>query len=456
MPAVEVLSTGGPVRGVGSPAEGDFYTRDELENIAAANRALAAQIKPPNKIGHSDAQSLVRNSALAVPTPGEMPAVGWLDGSTARVIDGKDGVDAVLVMDAKAVPHKFSQLVDVGAYRTRSVELSRITDQVTQKTYDWVVTGLAWLGAKLPAVQTLDDVVALYERAELDPPEDVRAYVVYAAAEGAVVWTPDSSFQALRDEVSQALNGGPTGGMIEPRFWVQDISVGADRALAHDYYGGDSVGYVIPFTRNADGSISISPSSDWQTVEEGWVAAAKEYARKNERAAESRSPMPEITLTDEQAAALREQLNVEGDVTPETLVEAATARANELAAAKTKAEETETRLNEAGDATTKVAELEKRVETSERKLFEAERDTTITTALREGRIDPADREKWEKRYESLGAEPTTELLSELPVNEDFSREFGSDEHGADDADGHSKEYAVEIARNAGVPVEQLI
>jgi hypothetical protein len=47
------------------------------------------------------------------------------------------------------------------------------------------VTGLAWLGAKLPAVQTLDDVVALYERAELDPPDNVRAYVVYAAAEGA-------------------------------------------------------------------------------------------------------------------------------------------------------------------------------------------------------------------------------------------------------------------------------
>jgi hypothetical protein len=118
-------------------------------------------------------------------------------------------------MDAKAVPKKFAQLVDAGAYRTRSAELSRITSQVTQKVYDWVVTGLAWLGAKLPAVQTLDDVVALYERAELDPPENVRAYVVYAAGE-TIVWAPDSSFRSLQDDVFEALNGPPTGGMNEP------------------------------------------------------------------------------------------------------------------------------------------------------------------------------------------------------------------------------------------------
>jgi hypothetical protein len=104
IPAVEVLSTGGPVHGVGSPPEGDYWTRDQLEAMAAAARELAAEIKPPNKIGHSDASRSLRNSALAVPTPGEMPAVGWLDGSTARVVDGDDGVEAVLVMDAKAVP----------------------------------------------------------------------------------------------------------------------------------------------------------------------------------------------------------------------------------------------------------------------------------------------------------------------------------------------------------------
>jgi hypothetical protein len=53
--------------------------------------------------------------------------------------------------------------MEKGAYRTRSSEIKRYASQVTEKSYDWVVYGLALLGNNTPAIQTLDDVYKLYE-----------------------------------------------------------------------------------------------------------------------------------------------------------------------------------------------------------------------------------------------------------------------------------------------------
>jgi hypothetical protein len=162
LPGVEILSTGGPVHGIGSPPEGDYWTPEQLRAIADANRELADELSPPAKIGHSS----------------DGPALGRL--RDVRVVGEK------LVADIKGVPRRFADLVRSGAYSSRSVELSRMTSQRTGKKFDFVVTGLAWLGDKLPAVRTLDDVHALYEgNAEL-----VRAYELS---------TPESG-EALVDE----------------------------------------------------------------------------------------------------------------------------------------------------------------------------------------------------------------------------------------------------------------
>lgn len=139
--AVEILSVGGPVHGRGSVAGGDFYGRADLRAIAAANRDLAGELKPPAKIGHA----------------GDAPAVGWLE--NIRVNETGDK----LLADVRRMPKGVASLIDVGAYRTRSVELSKVTSQVSGRTYELAVTGLAWLGGKMPAVRTLDDVVKLYE-----------------------------------------------------------------------------------------------------------------------------------------------------------------------------------------------------------------------------------------------------------------------------------------------------
>jgi hypothetical protein len=148
---VEVLSIGGPVRAIGSPPEGDHWTTDQLRAMVNAAKDLGDELKAPARLGH---RKIGESQAAALRVS---PAVGWLENQRLS----EDG--SKLLADIRKVPAKFAELVKAGAFRTRSSELSRMTSQKTGKTYDYVVSGLAWLGDKLPAVQTLDDVVALYE-----------------------------------------------------------------------------------------------------------------------------------------------------------------------------------------------------------------------------------------------------------------------------------------------------
>jgi hypothetical protein len=180
---VELLEAGVRIHGRGSPAAGDVYTVADLERMASASRELAGELHAPAKIGHG----------------GDQPAVGWLE--NLRVNGTK------LVADVTSVPRRFVELIENRAYRTRSVELSRVTSQRTGRTYDRVVTGLAWLGGKMPAVRTLDDVVKLYESDStvtrlLELPEpgssgSVDASINAAIADGRISRDEEDSWRRL-------------------------------------------------------------------------------------------------------------------------------------------------------------------------------------------------------------------------------------------------------------------
>jgi len=150
---VEILRTGGPIHGRLSPPQGDTYTTADLRELAAANAALAGEIRPVATIGHDR----------------DGPAVGRLE----RIRVSPDG--SRLLTDIVGMPRKFSELVTSKAYGSRSLELSRIVSQSTGRTYERVVSALAFLGGAMPAVHglrdvgDLGDVVALYELAERQP-----------------------------------------------------------------------------------------------------------------------------------------------------------------------------------------------------------------------------------------------------------------------------------------------
>lgn len=454
---VEILSAGGPVHGVGSPPEGDFWSRDELELIAAANRELADEVKGPNKLGHSDVQALLENSGVKPVTAGEMPAVGWLDGASFEVGE-RDGV-AKLFADVRAVPAKVADLIVKKAYRTRSVELSRVTSQSIiengkPKVYDWVITGLAWLGAKMPAVRTLDDIVALYEDQHLAAPEG-RCFVFYA--EGAIVWEPELGFQDLRDDVAEALNGPPTGGMNEPRFWVCDIATTLDKALVQDYLNGGDDGWVVPFTRGADDKITIAPSADWTPVEQGWVEAAREFEQRvtvRNRRADIRRDMPETTksYTDDQRRKFAEATGMELDKVTDEMLETA----------GVPVEETEPKKDlEADERFRSLEQTAKAADERSRKLeteLHAERRRNFVEGLvKDCKIEPGDTEKWEKRYDA-DPEAARSYAADLKVDEDLLRELGSDEENLDDdaLEAQNKSYEDDAATRLGIDREAII
>lgn len=175
---IDLLAAGGPYLGTGSAPGGDFYSVDDLQRFAANATALSGEVRIPIKLGHSPQQNLLRESGLL--DEHGAPAAGWIE--NVRVQGSK------LVGDAKRVPAKLAGLINVGAFRTRSVEQRKYVSQRTGKDHGWVIDGLALLGGKAPAVRTLDDIVALYSSdAELpsldgEPAEGVRTVTVKDAS----------------------------------------------------------------------------------------------------------------------------------------------------------------------------------------------------------------------------------------------------------------------------------
>jgi hypothetical protein len=201
IPGVDLLSTGGPIHGTGSPAGGDYFDEADLRAIADANRELADEVKIPIKIGHSRSQKLLKGSGLY---SDEMPAGGWVE--NIRVSGGK------ILGDYKRVPRKLAELMKAGAFRARSVEISRLSSQTKGgKQYPSVITAVALLGAKAPAVRTLDDILAWYsEDDDRDPSRDVaiddyrvEPILVYMAAAETEA-TADTSGMDTADSTTQA------------------------------------------------------------------------------------------------------------------------------------------------------------------------------------------------------------------------------------------------------------
>lgn len=155
------------------------WTVRDLQEIATAYSETKDDVHAPIKLGHDDSQKLV---------DGE-PAMGWLE-NIRRTGDR-------LIGDFIGVPDKLAKLISEGAYRARSVELQP-DFKVGEKTYKWLVTGVALLGAKLPAVSGLKDIVNLYESAHLDYNADYEL-VLYQESE-------DDDFDAELESIFERLN----------------------------------------------------------------------------------------------------------------------------------------------------------------------------------------------------------------------------------------------------------
>lgn len=116
------------------------FERRDVEEIARNFTTLHAYHKVPLKLGHNDEQPF---------TDGQ-PALGWV---TKAWVDG----EGKLMLRAEKVPDLVKRAINEGLYRKVSVELD-IDVEHKGKFYRYVLSGVALLGADLPAVNTLADL----------------------------------------------------------------------------------------------------------------------------------------------------------------------------------------------------------------------------------------------------------------------------------------------------------
>ena len=291
------------------------------------------------------------------------PAFGWV--SNPRVSD--DG--KTLLGDLVDVPRRLGEVVGRG-YRNVSVELRKNVKTPSGKTHPTVLSGLALLGASAPAVKGLDDLVALYASEPIpDTPTD-------GCEDGAVVTIS-------------------LGDALDPVTHT-DIPAPSPVACEGELDSPDRPG------REKEGEPSMA-FLDQAREKFGLPADASEDQLLERITALSESPAdPDTTVK-------AEETDVTGD--PDVAEP-------ELKSETVDAPETVTVSKAQWDElTAQVAEL-----AAERKAKHQEQ--VIEAALSEGRIAPAEREKWTTAL-SAAPEATETLLSSLAPRVNV-REQGSD------------------------------
>ena len=291
------------------------------------------------------------------------PAFGWV--SNPRVSD--DG--KTLLGDLVDVPRRLGEVVGK-AYRNVSVELRKNVRTPSGKTHPTVLSGLALLGAAAPAVKGLDDLVALYASEPIpDTPTD-------GCEDGAVVTIS-------------------LGDALDP---VTHADIPAPSPVACD---GEQDSPERP-GREKEGEPTVA-FLDQAREKIGLPADASEEQILERITALSEAP------ADPDTAVKAEETDVTGD--PDV-------SEPELKSETVDAPETVTVSKAQWDElTAQVSEL-----AAERKAKHQEQ--VIESALSEGRIAPAEREKWTTAL-SAAPEATETLLSSLAPRVNV-REQGSD------------------------------
>lgn len=206
---VEILETG--------THNGVAFTESDLDEMVANHAALAAYIKPPLKLGHDDAQILRGQK------DGD-PALGW--------VSRLQRVGSKLVATLANVPERLVDLMEKRRYRRVSSEVTLAFDQtgweknLQSGVRGKVLTGLALLGADLPAVATLDDLATLLasdtgKPLVIDGPDVVTF---------AVVASDPAQSHAIHRDVPEANKGEDRSTMDDAK--VAELQAALDAAKA--------------------------------------------------------------------------------------------------------------------------------------------------------------------------------------------------------------------------------
>lgn len=386
---------------------GHEWTDAELDEMVVNFHALKGVVDPPAKVGHSDHQELLEREGF--------PAVGWVENLY------REG--SKLVADFAKVPAKFAELLRAGAYRKVSSEIF-YTLKIGEQVYRNVLAGVAFLGEELPAVKTLDDIVALYRqdtRLVFDADHDVTR-VEYptttnrerprpnARAKEGTGMQQQRHFRDLVGRLGRAIFGRADHALGEDES-LEERQRALQAAIDDAFPSGGEYGWAwivesyddhvvisrgssywqVPYTVGADGAIALGQASE---VEQTW------------------SPKQRITNTDagasgeEEADMATSKAVLKALGLPDSADESAVvAKIGELMAQAAKFGETETR-----------------VATLEQTLAKTAAETAVDQAIRDRKLPPAKRE-WGIAFAMRDLAGFAALVKDAP--ELFTDERGS-------------------------------
>ena len=124
---------------------GDTYTTEDLDKMVKAFNDTSETVRPFLKLGHSDKQNILEAEGL--------PAAGWV-GKLYRVGEK-------LVADFVDIPKKIFELIENKSYRSVSSEIY-FDVSIKDKKFDMLLSAIALLGAEMPAVMNLSDIMSRF------------------------------------------------------------------------------------------------------------------------------------------------------------------------------------------------------------------------------------------------------------------------------------------------------
>jgi hypothetical protein len=155
------------------------FTLADLQDIAHAFNVLGDNHRVPLKLGHNDEQPM---------TDGH-PALGWV---TDLSVEGDK-----LIADVSDIPSVVMSAMDKKLYRNVSVELDFNVKYKNQE-FPLVLSGIALLGADIPAVNTLKDLTHYLGRsAEFS----AGSRAVFSAIAGEVRGENEMDLKELQDKI---------------------------------------------------------------------------------------------------------------------------------------------------------------------------------------------------------------------------------------------------------------
>jgi hypothetical protein len=183
------------------------FTRKDLEDIASTFSVLEPYHKVPLKFGHSD-EGMQNGDGY--------PALGW-------VVDAEVNAEGKLMLTAEDVPDLVAKAIKRNLYRKISIELDREVE-FKGKNYRYVLSGVALLGADLPAVNTLADLKH-YLPAD-KPALAASRRAVFTAIE---VGTTNEDTKVTKEEIEALIKQSVTGAVAPLQVQLTAVTAENER-----------------------------------------------------------------------------------------------------------------------------------------------------------------------------------------------------------------------------------